>query len=213
MPGMLSEAQNQPAPSPGPGPQTPPTESPGAGTPPLDGASGPGQPPPQNAGSAKELSDKAVQRLYGENFDQMIRMFETNGAENFPRSVATVINSAIDYLEQEGGQLAPEMAAEVGMDLMMKVLEDIISEKVVPDVTLEQVQQVLPATLVMYADARPNVSKQDIQQVMQEIQGAVAQQEGGGAPTAEPSPEPNAPLSTGPGPEPSGSPVPPGVTV
>ena len=159
----------------------------------------------------------AVKRLYGDNFDQMIKMFETNGAENFPRSVATVINSAIDYLEQQQGGLALEQAAEVGMDLMMKVLEDVISEKVVPDVTLEQVQQVLPATLVMYADARPDVSKEDVQAVMQEIQAGVAAQEGGEAPPeampGEPQANPNAPLSTGPKAPPGNTPVPPGVTI
>lgn len=225
MPGMLSEAQGvppqgAPTPSSGPGPQTPPTESPGAGNPPLDGASGPGQPaadpqaqPPEqmNPGGFEELRDKAVQRMYGDNFDQLINMFETNGAAKFPRSMAVAVNGAIDYLEQDGGKLPPEVAAEVGMDLMMKLLEDIIGEKVVPDVTLEQVQQAFPAILVMYADSHPEVSKQDIQALAQEVQRQGAAQEAGSGPAA--TPDPNAALSTGPGPEPSGSPVPPGVTV
>jgi len=215
MPGMLSEAQATP--SSGPGPQTPPTESPGAGTPPLDGASGPGQPaaPPEAMATAsfEELRDQGIQRLYGDNFDQMIAMFETNGAANFPKSMAVAVNSTIEYLEQENGKLAPEQAAEVGMDVMMKLLEDIIGNGVVPDVTLEQVQQAFPAILVMYADARPEVSKQDVQQLVEEVQKGVATQQGGGMPPGAAPPDPNAPLSTGPGPEPSGSPVPPGVTV
>lgn len=221
MPGMLSEAQGvppqgAPTPSSGPGPQTPPTESPGAGTPPLDGASGPGQPPAgpeaMATGSFEELRDQGIQRLYGENFDGMIQMFQTNGAENFPKAMAIAVNSTIEYLEKENGKLPPEMAAEVGMDVMMKLLEDIIGGGVVPDVTLEQVQQAFPAILVMYADSRPDVSKEDIQALVQEVQKGVAQQEGGAPAEAAP-PDPNAPLSTGPGPEPSGSPVPPGVTV
>lgn len=220
MPGMLSEAQGTPVPSSGPGPQTPPTESPGAGNPPLDGASGPGQPPaPQGAPPPfEELRDQGVQRLYGDNFDKMIEMFETNGAENFPKSMAIAVNSTIEYLETEHGKLPPESAAEVGMDIMFKLLEDIIGGGVLPDVTLEQVQQAFPAILVMYADSRPEISKQDVQQLAQEVQAGVAAHEGGQEPNAMPPEQgapvdPNAPLSTGPGPEPSGSPVPPGVAI
>ena len=224
MPGMLSEAQNAPTPSSGPGPQTPPTESPGAGTPPLDGATGPGQPPsapaeggmPPEGGpvpSFEELRDQGIQRLYGENFDGLIEMFETNGAPNFAKSMAIAVNSTIEYLETEHGKLPVDSAAEVGMDVMMKLLEDIIGGGVVPDVTLEQVQQAFPAILVMYVDSRPEITKQDIQELVQEVGRGVAEHEGGGAPPGAMPPDPNAALSTGPGPEPSGSPVPPGVTV
>lgn len=174
MAGMLSDAQ----PSSGPGPHSPPTGNPVAGTPPPGGAAaGPGQ-PPQATASFEELRDQGVQRLYGENFDQLIEMFQTNGAQNFPRSMAIAVNSTIEYLEQQNGPLPPEQAAEVGMDIMMKLLEDMIVSEVVPDVTLEQVQQSLPAILVMYADSHPNVSKQDVQQLMIEVQrGAAAQGE------------------------------------
>lgn len=213
MVGMLTEAQNTPQPGSGPGPQTPPAGGPGAGTPPPGSAGGPGQPPQANV-PFEQLRDEAIQRLYGENFDNMIEMFQANGPEEFAKSMGLTINSAIEFLEKQHGRIAPEQAAEVGMDLMMKLLEDIIGGGVMPDVTLEQVQQVLPATLVMYADSRPDVSKEDVQNLVREVQRSVAEQEGGTnqAPSSA-QPGPNAPLSTGPGPEPSGSPVPPGVTV
>ena len=172
----------------------------------------PGNPPerqPANA-SFEELRDQGIQQLYGENFDGMIEMFQSNGPEKFPRSMAVAVNSTIEYLEQQHGSLSYEQAAEVGMDIMMKLLEDIIGGGVLPDVTLEQVQQAFPAILVMYADARPDVTKADIQALAQEVARGVQQHEGqqpGGAPPM----DPRQPLSTGPGPEPSGSPVPPGA--
>lgn len=235
MAGMLSQGQQ--IPSSGPGPQTPPVGNPGAGTPLPSSASGPGQPPgamPAAAGAGKpsgpmpppnsqrfqELRDEAVQLLYGENFDKMIEMFQTNGPEQFARSMALTINSALQALEAKYGKAttAPQyqVAAEIGMDLMMKLLEDVIGGRIVPDVTLEQVQEVMPATLVMYADSHPELSKEELQVLMTEVERGVMEQTGaapaagagGAAPPAQP---PAAPLSTGPGPEPSGSPVPPGA--
>lgn len=218
MPGMLAEAQNIQPPSSGPGPQIPPAGNPGAGAPLPGGASGPGQPAgpegqpaePGNMASFEELRDRGVQRLYGENFDQLINMFQTNGASQFPRSMAIAVNSTLDYLEQDGGNLPKEMAAKVGMDIMMKLLEDIIGDGVVPDVTLEQVQQAFPAILVMYADAHPEVSKQDVQDLVKEVQLGMSQQKGG-APSPEAPPESAAALSTGPAPPPGNTPVPPGA--
>ena len=234
MPGMLKQAQN-PNPSSGPGPQTPPVGNPGAGTPLPSSASGPGQPPPQGgqavdpaAGPAQaptkandeaiftKLRDEAVQRMYGENFDELIQMFQTNGAANFPRSMAIAVNSALEFLTNqynpERGPADHALAARIGMDLMFKLLEDIIGGGVLPDVTLEQVQQSFPAILMMYSDAHDDVTKQDVQDLVREVHMGLQQQgelpADGAPPGAQPGPEM---LSTGPGPEPSGSPVPPGA--
>lgn len=214
MPGMLTEAQNTP-PSSGPVSQTPPAGDPGAGTPlPGDSAAGSGQPPgPQDVGA---MRDEAIQLVYGERFESLIKMFETNGAEKFPRSMGIAINTAIAELEKTHGEIPPETAAEIGMDLMMKLIEDIVGEKILPDVTIDQIREVLPATLVMYGDSHPNVSKEDLQAVMSEVQSGLAAQQGGAVPDPNQAPVgnqsvPAPPLSTGPGPEPSGSPVPPGA--
>lgn len=177
MPGMLGQSNEAPPPeqlqpSSGPDVQTPPAEA----TPDQSGAAGPGQ--PQTQASFEELRDQAIKLVYGERFDQLIKMFQTNGAENFPRSMAVAINTALSELEKQGA-IGLENAARVGMDLMMKLLEDMISGGVVPDVTLEQVQQVLPATLQIYADSHPDVSQQDIQEIIKEVEAGVAA--GGGA--------------------------------
>jgi hypothetical protein len=179
MPGMLSEATQAP-PSSGPVSQTPPPTDPGAGNSPSGGAAGPGQ--PEGSQDFETMRDEAIQLVYGERFDQLIKMFETNGAEKFPRSMGIAINTAISELEKKHGVVGPEMAAKIGSDLMVKLLEDIVAEKVVPDVTLEQIQDVLPAALVMYADSHPNVSKEDVQAVMKSVQGGLEPAKGGAQP-------------------------------
>ena len=204
MAGMLTEAQQ----SSGPGPLTPPTDSPGAGNPPI-GSAVPGSEQPSGAGplpSPDEMLGEAIQRIYGENFDQMMDMFESNGPQEFARSMGIAVNSGIDFLEQQYGPIGHENAAKVGTEIFFRLLEDMIVKGLMPDVPMQQIQDAMPAAMVMYADERPDVSKQDIQQVLQQVMQGAA---GGGMPEG----DPNAPLSTGPGPEPSGSPVPPGVTV
>ena len=166
MAGMLSESNAQ---SSGPGP-SPHTAPPGAGTPLSGSVSGPEQPQ-----DAQGLKDQATQLVYGERFDKLIEMFQTNGPENFARSMAVAVNTAITELEKTNGPIGPEMAAEIGGDLFVKLLEDMLVKPkdgmaaVVEGVTAEQLQDVLPAILVMYADAHPEVSKQDVQAVMQEV--------------------------------------------
>lgn len=173
MPGMMTEAQNTPPPSSGPVSQTPPPASPSAGVSSGAGAAGPGQP------DIETLKDAATQLVYGERFDQLITMFQTNGAEKFPRSMGIAVNTAISELEKQFGPIGPELAAEVGMDLMMKLMEDVITGKVLPDVSLEQTQEALPAILMMYADSHPEVSKEDVQQLVMEIENGVKQAKGG----------------------------------
>ncbi|MCP4471574.1 MAG: hypothetical protein GY815_12985 [Gammaproteobacteria bacterium] len=167
---------------------TPPAAFPGAGTPPRGEAAGSGQPQP-GAQDIQALKDQATQVVYGDRFDQLIEMFQTNGPEKFARSMAIAVNTAIQEVEKTNGPIGPEAAAEVGSDLFAKLLEDTLTKQkdgmpaVVEGVTPEQLKEVLPAILVMYADSHPEVSKQDVQAVMQEVDGQVRQAEGaGGAP-------------------------------
>ena len=182
--GIQGAPEEQIQPSSGPVAQTPPAEaSPRGGV--------PGPEHSQQGGSFEELRDKAIQLVYGERFDQMIKMFQTNGAEKFPRSMAITINTALSELEKQG-DIGVENAARIGMDLMMKLLEDIITNEVVPGVRLEQVQEVLPATLQIYADSHPEVTQQDIQAIVQEVQASAggAQQSGAGTAPAVPGDSP-----------------------
>jgi hypothetical protein len=190
MPGMLTE--NTPPPSSGPTP-TPPAATPGAGAPPSGGASGPehsGQP-----ADVEALKEQAIQMVYGERFEQLIEMFQTNGAENFPRSMAIAVNTAITEMEKTSGDLGPEVATEIGVDLFGKLLEDMLVKPkdgmgaVVEGVTAEQLQEVLPAILVMYGDSHPNVSKTDIQAVMAEVDSGVKAHQAGGQSDANQTPD------------------------
>jgi hypothetical protein len=196
MPGMLGQgSQGAPTepmqPSSGPDTQTPPAE-----VSPESGAPG----PEHSQASFEELRDKAITLVYGERFDQLIKMFQTNGPDQFARSMAITINTALTELEKEG-DIGVENAAKIGMDLMMKLFKDMIKGGVVPDVKVEQMQQVLPATLQIYADSHPEVSQQDIQQVMQGIQKGVAEQSGGAQQTG------TEPAPANPGASPEGDPA------
>ena len=163
-----TQVAEQSAPPPSSGPQMAPTPS--AAASPQGGA--PGSEQPMQGGDVKQLSDKAIQLVYGDRFDELIKMFQTNGAEKFPRSMAVTINTALSDLEK-AGPIPIEAVAQIGMDLMMKLLEDMIKGGVVPDVTADQMNQSLPATLQMYADSHPDVTQEDIQMVLQEAQKGV----------------------------------------
>lgn len=207
MPGMLTEN----VPSSGPTAPTPAAATPGAGAPPSDGkAPGSGQPVDVEA-----LKEKAVRLVYGDRFEQLIKMFQNNGPENFARSMAVAVNTAISEIEKEQGPIGPEAAAEIGADLFPKLLEDMLVKpkdgmgSVVEGVTPEQLQQVMPAILVMYADSHPDVSKQDVQAVMAEVDSQTKEKMGGEQQPASPTTTATAPPVGGPAPPPAGS-IPPG---
>jgi hypothetical protein len=140
-------------------------------------------------------------------------MFQTNGVEKFPRSMAIAVNTAITEIEKDG-PIPPEAAAQLGMEIFTMLLEDMaISPEegmppVVEGITGEQLQEVLPAILVMYSDSHPEVSKEDIQEVMRQVTESVQSQMGmegnpiaeaaGGAQQSGPSAAPAAPAASGP---------------
>lgn len=182
MPGMLQEGmapQQPPQPSSGPV-QTPPSPTPQGDPGGAPGSEHPTQAAPQEPASQEEfekLRDQAIQLVYGERFDQLIEMFQTNGPENFARSMAVAVNTPITELEKQG-PLDPVTATKVGMAIYMRLLEDMIGGGVVEGVTAEQVSESLPAILVMYADSHPEVSKEDIQKVVISAQQGVKMSEG-----------------------------------
>ncbi len=216
MPGMLTEKTSS-------GPLAP-TATPGAGAPLGGTAPGPGQPTPNPAASeqaVQQYKEKAIQLVYGDRFDQLIKMFQTNGPDKFARSMAIAVNTAITEIEKESGPIGPEAAAAVGGDLFAKLLEDMLLKPeggkaaVVEGVTGEQLSEVMPAILVMYADSHPDVSKQDIQAVMKEVTTQTQAAAGGGQPVPAQTPVGNQsvpgkqPMPPGGQPVPGNQPVPP----
>lgn len=189
MPGMLQEGANQQMPpqpgqmppeqaqpSSGPTTQTPSALPPQSGAP--GGAPGPERPEqaapqePTPPGDFKKLRDKAIQLVYGDRFDQLIKMFQSNGPEKFARSMAVAVNTPITALEKEG-PIDYEMATKIGLAIYMRLLEDMIGSGVVANVTANQVSESLPAVLLMYADTHPEVSPEDIRNVVVEAQKGV----------------------------------------
>lgn len=168
MPGMLQEGQ---IPSSGPSSQTPPSQ----GGNPLGEAAGPERSAPTNPQDFESLRDQAIQLVYGERFDQLIEMFQTNGAENFPRSMAIAVNTAITELEKQG-KMDYQMATRVGLEIYMRLLADMVGEGVVEGLTPEKISEALPATLIMYADSHPEVTKEDIQGVVLAAQQGIEEQ-------------------------------------
>lgn len=189
MPGMLEQGMvpQEPVPQPSSGPtaQTPPPPPPqgdsgGAPGPGHSAQAGPPQKPvPQETATQEDfgvLRDQAIQLVYGERFDQLIEMFQTNGPEKFARSMAIAVNTPITELEKKG-PIDYENATKVGMAIYMRLLEDMIGGGVVKGVTAEQVSESLPAILIMYADSHPEVTKEQIQGVVVAAQQGVKQRE------------------------------------
>lgn len=121
----------------------------------------------------EKLKDKAVSFMYDEKFDQLIKMFQQNGADGFARSVAVAINGAIAKVK-ETEQIDHKMATVIGMDLYLKVIEDMATgqmegQPVVPGLTLEHIQAALPETIKMYAQSNPDVTDEMMQEMLQEI--------------------------------------------
>ncbi len=192
MPGMLEQgmAPQQPAPQPSSGPpvaQTPPSPPPQGD---VGGAPGPGHMPPEAPQASpqaapqeqapqeefEKMRDQAIKLVYGDRFDQLIEMFRTNGPEKFARSMAVAVNTPINVLEKEG-PIDPVTATKIGMAIYMRLLEDMIGGGVVEGVTAKQVEETLPAILMMYADSHPGVSKEDIQKVVMNSQKGVLKNE------------------------------------
>lgn len=156
--GMLSnEEQNAQ-----PGDQPLPEQSPGQET--VQGDKG---------SELKKLSDQATLFVYDQRFDELLEMFKANGAEGFPRAMASAVNGALEDLKKNN-QVSHEMAATVGMDLFLKILGDVgggtvDGQPVVPGLAQEQIEPALKATIEMYANSNPDITEQDVQALFSDL--------------------------------------------
>ena len=141
---------------------------------------------PPKAGSLPEkfegIKSKAISFMYGKKFKALIKMFQDSGAEGFPRSVAVAVNGAINHVK-ESEDIDHRMSAVLGMDLYLKVVEDMATGEVggmpiLDDLTMEQVQNSLTETIKMYAESNEDVTEQDMQALLQEIQKQQGEQNG-----------------------------------
>jgi hypothetical protein len=124
-------------------------------------------------GEYENIKAAAINFMYGEKFSKLIKMFKDAGVKGFPRAVAVAVNGAIEAVKQQT-EIDHRMAAVLGMDLFLKVVEDMASgaqdgELVVPGLQIEQIQEALVQTIRMYAKANKDITEQDMQMLYEEI--------------------------------------------
>jgi hypothetical protein len=165
----LSEGGEQQAPAqPNADPAMAPGQSPQAVQDPTAGP--PTTVPGTEAETVKKYEDRAVEILYSERFDPMIKMFETNGAPRFANSMATALNTVISEMEKEG-PIPPLIAAAVMLKVFHLLLEDLsVSTNTVEGVTEEAYAQSLIMTIDMYAAShKDTVTPDDVQAMKQAL--------------------------------------------
>lgn len=167
-------------PTPSSGPATPPAAPPAPSGANLSGSpAGPEQPaaPTQPAPPFEELRDEAIRLVYDERFDQLIKMFENNGPKKFARSMAIAVTAPIGELEKKYKDIPLEDVTKIGLALYTRLLEDMIVGKVVEGVTDKEMQETIPAILVMYSEQHPEIPKEEIKEVFTMVQQQVESRE------------------------------------
>lgn len=140
----------------------------------------PEQPDNDSVPPFEQLRDEAIRLVYGPRFDALIDMFKTNGPDKFAHSMAIAVNTPLQELEDVYGGIPYDEAAKVGLAIYMRLLDDIVGEKLMDGVSIEQIQETIPAILMMYRSWNPEVTQQDIQTVVLEAHKGI-QQQGDGA--------------------------------
>lgn len=163
--GMLQD--NAQRPSSGPVANTPPGSSSSTGF-----AAGSEQ---LNSPEFKQLRNKGIEFLYSDRFEPMLKMFRTNGADGFPRSMAIAVNTTIKEMEK-AGPVSPQLMTEAWADIFMTLLEDIVlADDVLPGLSVEQVSRALPAVMEMYEKSHPEIKPGTMQKVLDNLQMEAAQ--------------------------------------
>jgi len=135
----------------------------------------------------KPLMKYAIEMLYGENFENLIQMFQQGGNQTFAVSMSTAINGVLDRLEKEFGELPQQAAAEIGVKLFEILLEDMAAGGVIngDELGQQEIIQTIQLTLTNWAEKHPGkFNEQEFAQGM----GQMAQQMGA-EPQAQAAPE------------------------
>jgi len=116
--------------------------------------------------------DKAIKHLYGKKLDAVTSQLKSGDPSSIPKKLSAIINAAIQQLEVEGGEPMPiELAAEVGMRLHDALVEDMVSDEVIPEPTDEETAKTIAFMMSDYANDHPDaVSPEQFQQFLQQLQ-------------------------------------------
>jgi hypothetical protein len=126
----------------------------------------------------KATIDQAKELLYGENFENMINVFQKAGKEGFPEAMATVVNGTLDRLEQENGEMAPQILIMTGYGITAMLASDMTNAEVVPDLDKDIVQVALAAVTGKWMEQHED--RADVPRAMEDIQKMGQKQKGSG---------------------------------
>jgi len=119
------------------------------------------------------LLKQATKILYGDNFDAMVKTFQSGGKEEFHQTMSTAINAVLQRLGQEN-RLDPMTAAKVGIALFEMILQDMIEGGVIKDIDKQSVLMAIEYTLRDWMKANPDQNdpgamKRVIEQMAQQM--------------------------------------------
>lgn len=135
--------------------QTPEAQQPQAGAP-KDG---------EVSAKAKPYLDKAVELLYDQNYENLVAMFKQHGEQGFAEAMSIAVNGVLERLEKEGGQIDVEILAEVGVQLLMMLAQDLVQGGVIKELNKEMFMNAISMTLGKWGQKNPDrVDPQELQQ-------------------------------------------------
>jgi len=118
---------------------------------------------------AKPVLDSAIELLYDENFENFVQMFQQHGEQGFPDAMSLAINGTLERLEKDQGELPVEILAEVGTKLIEMLLQDLIQNEVVKNVTKEMMMGAVQKTLADWGQENPDrFDEQEMAQAAQQ---------------------------------------------
>lgn len=123
----------------------------------------------------EELIQQAKALLYGDNFERMMKVFETNGQRAFPNAMATVVVGTLDRLEADNGTQANATLLMVAIGIVAMLSTDLVNGKMM-QLSSDDVQLAVQATVGAWL--RKHKDRADIDGMQQEVADGVMQGEG-----------------------------------
>jgi hypothetical protein len=125
--------------------------------------------------AVEDLIDQAKGLLYGDNFENMMKLFQTGGPQGFANAMATVVVGTLERLEADNGEQTNETLLMVAIGIVAMLATDLANGRVM-EVDSDQVQLAIQASIGMWM--KRNQDRVDIEGMQQEIAQGVQQGEG-----------------------------------
>ncbi len=147
-----------------------------------------------------QLYEQAIEILYSDNIEGVLKRFEGLEGNQIPPALSNVVNTAIKRLEQDTGQALPvELAAEVGSRLLVALIEDLTQDKIIPELTEQQMAGAVADVLNDYAlSHKDTVSPEQFKQFLEQLGGQPVDIGQGGQTQAQPQAQGPAPTPSQP---------------